>query len=313
VYYCRKPLSLTKPILSLDTHADSEIPDTVDKQQSSNALPSTSLGDDQIIRTEAKISSNAAATKMVQQHFSRNLPSEYAEGDDVLVRLRQRHSQIKGKKCSAKTVCYQGKVIKKGVHGLEYTIEYTKDGEIKTGHFGVSDLTSLTVAEEKRRPKLSAQNALVTRDNSKVQPITKSAPSKPLSMSTLQNSLSNSKGKSVSADSDTIGSNPMFSVFGPSKRIFYDLRYSDLRDITSKTAWISNWAVSIFTLLLLNCHDYIIQSEYIVVPVDFHDAIASQMKLSHSIWEQFSISVECVAPKGHKQLCIPVLEHSHFF
>ena len=236
VYYCKKPLSLTKPILSLDTHADSEIPDTVDKQQSSNALPSTSLGDDQIIRNEAKISSNAAATKMVEQHFSRNLPSEYAEGDVVLVRLRQRHSQIKGKTCSAKTVCYQGKVIKKGVHGLEYTIEYTKDGEIKTGHFGVSDLTSLTVAEEKRRPKLSAQNALVTRDNSKVQPIMKSAPSKPLSMSTPQNSLSNSKGKSVSADSDTIGSNPMFRVFGPSKRVFYDLRYSDLRDITSKTA-----------------------------------------------------------------------------
>ena len=50
-----------------------------------------------------------------------------------------------------------------------------------------------------------------------------------------------------------------------------------------------------------------------MVPVDFYDAIASQMKLSHSIWEQFSISVECVAPEGHKQLCMPVLGHSHFF
>ena len=96
---------------------------------------------------------------MVQHHFSRNLPSGYAEGDEVLVRLRQRHSQIKGKKCSAKTVCYQGKVSKKGAHGLEYTIEYTKDGVVKTGHFGVSDLTSLTVTEEKQWPKLSAQNA----------------------------------------------------------------------------------------------------------------------------------------------------------
>ena len=105
------------------------------------------------IRERALSTSKKAAERMVKKHRSKHPPAEYDIGTQVLVRRFGTKSRKQaGKKCASKdSRVVQGTVIDRNKKNQTYHILYTLNGDEVEQWFKVSDITSLSHQEEKRK------------------------------------------------------------------------------------------------------------------------------------------------------------------
>ena len=142
VHFNRTPLTVTKPLLSGPRESDTDDSESHDSDLSDHS---------KAIRTEAKKSSERAATLMVQQQLALNPPSLYDIGDNVIVRLPIEERKKKSNK--TKRMVYKGIVVKVDHDKHMYIVTYEDAGQYKTRQFSVRDLTSESLTAEKQRPK----------------------------------------------------------------------------------------------------------------------------------------------------------------
>lgn len=105
------------------------------------------------IRSKALSVSKNAAKKMVKSMVSKHPAAKYSVGCDVLIRRLSSKSKKKcGKGLARKqSRVVQGTIIKAKTASGRYKVRYQFNGRSEIGWYHVSDITSLTTEDEKRR------------------------------------------------------------------------------------------------------------------------------------------------------------------
>ena len=286
VHFGRTPLTVTKPLLSDPRGSNSD-----DSESHDSDLPDYFSG----VRTEAKKSSERAATLMIQQQLTLNPPSLYDIGDGVVVRLPLEQRKKKSKKI--RRMVYKGIVVKADHDKHMYIVTYEDAGQYRTGQFSVGDMTSESLTVEKQR--------------------TKAAVARPKQLKKTNASKTKSKRRQKSRLPTQTTSQTDSTMFKVKTRFAtYDFRYSDLRTITTHNAWLSDANVSTFIYLLRNHKNYA-TSPVNILPVEFYEAVRGDLKsTADALWQDYLVTEKCQSPAatGNCQLlCIPILESSHFF
>ena len=106
------------------------------------------------VRRKGAIASTASEEKMVIKHASKNPPSVYQIGDEVLVQYNKNKAcnKITGKGVSAPQ-SYKGEVTECKIKTNRYKLSIEVDGKCVSEWFSVSKMSSVTRAEEKKRKK----------------------------------------------------------------------------------------------------------------------------------------------------------------
>ena len=111
----------------------------------------------QAVRSQAKSVSSKANRKMIHTFKAKNPPAQYKCGDDVIIRRFSSSSKRKSARDKQQRIV-TGRVVRHSNKSGNYKVNYTLDGKQHEEWISVSDLTSLTLQDEKDRHQHSPSN-----------------------------------------------------------------------------------------------------------------------------------------------------------